>query len=65
MIMLVAARVMSLAAMAALTVVIFTEKLWHYGRPFARPSGWPWWRPASWPCGSRGCYLACTPRQCQ
>jgi predicted metal-binding membrane protein len=39
MIVLVAAGVMNLAAMAALAVVIFTEKLWRYGRPFGQAIG--------------------------
>ena len=36
MIVLAAAGVMNLAVTAALTVVIFTEKLWRYGRPFGQ-----------------------------
>ena len=36
MIVLAAAGVMNLAVMAVLTVVIFTEKLWRYGRPFGQ-----------------------------
>jgi predicted metal-binding membrane protein len=39
MIVLVAAGVMNLAVTAALTVVIFTEKLWRYGRPFGQAVG--------------------------
>ena len=39
MIVLAAAGVMNLAVMAALTVVIFTEKLWRYGRPFGQAVG--------------------------
>jgi predicted metal-binding membrane protein len=39
MIVLVAAGVMNLAAMAALTAFIFTEKLWRYGRPFGQAVG--------------------------
>jgi predicted metal-binding membrane protein len=39
MIVLVAAGVMNLAAMAALAVIIFTEKLWRYGRPFGQAVG--------------------------
>ena len=39
MIVLVAAGVMNLAVMAALAVVIFTEKLWRYGRPFGQAVG--------------------------
>jgi predicted metal-binding membrane protein len=39
MIVLAAARVMNLAVMAALTTVIFTEKLWRYGRPFGQAVG--------------------------
>ena len=39
MIVLAAAGVMNLAVMAALTAVIFTEKLWRYGRPFGQAVG--------------------------
>jgi predicted metal-binding membrane protein len=39
MIVLAAAGVMNLAVMAALTVVIFTEKLWRHGRPFGQAVG--------------------------
>ena len=39
MIVLAAAGVMNLAVMAVLTVVIFTEKLWRYGRPFGQAVG--------------------------
>ena len=39
MILLVAVGVMNLAVMAALTVVIFVEKLWRYGEPFGRAGG--------------------------
>jgi predicted metal-binding membrane protein len=39
MIVLVAAGMMNLAVMTALTVVIFTEKLWRYGRPFGQAVG--------------------------
>jgi predicted metal-binding membrane protein len=39
MIVLAAAGVMNLAVMAALTVVIFAEKLWRYGRPFGQAVG--------------------------
>jgi len=39
MIVLAAAGMMNLAVMAALTVVIFTEKLWRYGRPFGQAIG--------------------------
>jgi predicted metal-binding membrane protein len=39
MIVLVAAGVMNLVVMAALTVVIFVEKLWRYGRPFGQAVG--------------------------
>jgi predicted metal-binding membrane protein len=35
MIVLVAAGVMNVAVMAALAAVIFAEKLWRYGKPFA------------------------------
>jgi len=34
MVVLVAVGVMNLAVMAALAVVVFTEKLWRYGKPF-------------------------------
>ena len=37
--MLAAAGVMNLVVMAALAVVIFTEKLWRYGRPFGQAVG--------------------------
>jgi predicted metal-binding membrane protein len=39
MIVLIAVGVMNVAVMAALAVVIFTEKLWRYGKPFARAVG--------------------------
>jgi predicted metal-binding membrane protein len=39
MVVLVAVGVMNLAAMAALAVVIAAEKLWRYGKPFARAVG--------------------------
>ena len=64
MIVLAAAGMMNLAIMAALTVVIFTEKLWRYGKPFGQAVGlvlvaagvlalwFPWLPPG-------------TPRQCQ
>jgi len=39
MIVLVAAGVMNLAVMAVLTEVMFTEKLWRYGRPFGQAVG--------------------------
>ena len=39
MIVLVAVGVMNLAVMAALAVVIFVEKLWRYGKPFAQAVG--------------------------
>ncbi len=39
MILLVAVGVMNLAAMAALTVVIFVEKLWRHGKPFGQVVG--------------------------
>jgi predicted metal-binding membrane protein len=39
MIVLAAVGVMNVAVMAALTVVIFTEKLWRYGRPFGQAVG--------------------------
>ena len=39
MILLVAVGVMNVAAMAALAVVIFVEKLWRYGKPFGRAVG--------------------------
>jgi predicted metal-binding membrane protein len=39
MIVLVAAGVMNVAVMAALAVVIFTEKVWRYGRPFGQVVG--------------------------
>ena len=39
MIVLVAVGVMNLAAMAALAAVIFAEKLWRYGKPFAQAVG--------------------------
>jgi predicted metal-binding membrane protein len=39
MIVLAAAGMMHLAVMAALTAVIFTEKLWRYGRPFGQAVG--------------------------
>jgi predicted metal-binding membrane protein len=39
MILLVAVGVMNVVAMAALTGVIFAEKLWRYGKPFGRAVG--------------------------
>ncbi|HKE65173.1 MAG TPA: DUF2182 domain-containing protein [Micromonosporaceae bacterium] len=39
MVLLVAVGVMNIAAMAALAVVIFAEKLWRYGKPFGRGVG--------------------------
>jgi predicted metal-binding membrane protein len=39
MIVLVTVGMMNLAVMAALTVVIFAEKLWRYGRPFGQAVG--------------------------
>jgi predicted metal-binding membrane protein len=39
MIVLVAVGVMNLAAMAALTAVIFAEKIWRYGKPFGQAVG--------------------------
>ena len=39
MIVLVAVGVMNVAVMAALAVVIFAEKLWRYGKPFAHAVG--------------------------
>jgi len=39
MIVLVAVGVMNVAIMAALAVVIFAEKLWRYGKPFAQAVG--------------------------
>ena len=39
MILLVAVGVMNVAVMAALAVVIFVEKLWRYGKPFAQAVG--------------------------
>jgi predicted metal-binding membrane protein len=39
MILLVAVGVMNIAVMAALAVVIFVEKLWRYGKPFAQAVG--------------------------
>jgi predicted metal-binding membrane protein len=39
MIVLVTMGVMNLAVMAALTAVIFTEKLWRHGRPFGQAAG--------------------------
>jgi len=39
MIVLVAVGVMNLAIMAALAVVVFAEKLWRYGKPFAQAIG--------------------------
>ena len=39
MIVLVAVGVMNVAVMAALAVVIFAEKLWRYGKPFAQAVG--------------------------
>ena len=39
MIVLIAVGVMNVAVMAALAVVIFTEKLWRYGKPFGQAVG--------------------------
>ena len=39
MIVLIAVGVMNLAVMAALTAVIFAEKLWRYGKPFGQAVG--------------------------
>ena len=39
MILLIAVGVMNVPAMAALAVVIFTEKLWHHGKPFGQAVG--------------------------
>jgi predicted metal-binding membrane protein len=39
MMVLVAVGVMNLAVMAGLAVVIFTEKLWRYGRPLGQAAG--------------------------
>ena len=39
MIVLIAAGVMNVAVMAALAAVIFAEKLWRYGKPFAQATG--------------------------
>ncbi len=39
MILLIAVGVMNVAVMAALTVVIFAEKLWRYGKPFGQAVG--------------------------
>lgn len=39
MIVLIAVGVMNLAAMAALAVVIFAEKLWRHGKPFGQAAG--------------------------
>jgi predicted metal-binding membrane protein len=39
MIVLIAVGVMNVAVMAALAVVIFAEKLWRYGKPFAQATG--------------------------
>jgi len=39
MVVLVAVGVMNVAVMAALAVVIFAEKLWRYGKPFAQAVG--------------------------
>ena len=39
MVLLIAVGVMNVVAMAALTVVIFTEKLWRHGKPFAQAVG--------------------------
>ena len=39
MIVLVAVGVMNVAVMAALAVVIFTEKLWRHGKPFGQAVG--------------------------
>jgi predicted metal-binding membrane protein len=39
MVLLIAVGVMNVAVMAALTVVIFVEKLWRHGKPFANAVG--------------------------
>jgi predicted metal-binding membrane protein len=39
MVLLIAVGVMNVAVMAALAVVIFTEKLWRYGKPFGQTVG--------------------------
>jgi predicted metal-binding membrane protein len=39
MIVLIAVGVMNVSAMAALAVIIFTEKLWRHGKPFGRAIG--------------------------
>jgi len=39
MIVLIAVGVMNVSVMAALAVVIFTEKLWRYGKPFGQAIG--------------------------
>jgi predicted metal-binding membrane protein len=39
MILLIAVGVMNVVVMAALTVVIFAEKLWQYGKPFGQAVG--------------------------
>jgi len=39
MIVLIAVGVMNLAAMAALAVVIFIEKIWRHGKPFGQAAG--------------------------
>jgi predicted metal-binding membrane protein len=39
MIVLIAVGVMNVAVMAALAAVIFAEKLWRYGKPFAQATG--------------------------
>jgi len=39
MILLVAVGVMNVVAMAAVAVVVFTEKLWRHGKPFGRAVG--------------------------
>jgi predicted metal-binding membrane protein len=39
MIVLIAVGVMNVAAMAALAMVIFAEKLWRYGKPFGQAVG--------------------------
>jgi predicted metal-binding membrane protein len=39
MVVLIAVGVMNLAVMAALAVVVFTEKLWRYGKPFGLAVG--------------------------
>jgi predicted metal-binding membrane protein len=39
MVVLIAVGVMNVAIMAALAVVIFTEKLWRYGKPFGQAVG--------------------------